>query len=234
LQKGCLMAVAIPQISPVAHVPWVLGVVRKRHVATLIAPCCPPHPANVLSCGRGGEALLLAMLDGHHALYPVGARLEERGMCPLPQPGLAHAALQAYRLGQSLDALFAAHLNRVFGAIALNALEGYALSPPWLQQDTTTLTLYGAYAGEARQECQSPQASERPIPPRPASGHSKDGHDDLKQVLLSLGVSSEGLPLRVGMRDGNTTDCRLGYADGCGVPGVCRPPTAGATLSPRA
>jgi transposase len=127
-------------------------------------------------------------------------------MCPLPQPGLAHAALQAYRLGQSLDALFAAHLNRVFGAIALNALEGYALSPPWLQQDTTTLTLYGAYAGEARQECQSPQASERPIPPRPASGHSKDGHDDLKQVLLSLGVSSEGLPLRVGMRDGNTSD----------------------------
>jgi hypothetical protein len=50
-------------------------------------------------------------------------------MCPLPQPGLAHAALQAYRLGQSLDALFAAHLNRVFGAIALNALEGYALPP---------------------------------------------------------------------------------------------------------
>jgi hypothetical protein len=38
----------------------------------------------------------------------------------------------------------------------------------------------------------------------------------------------------VGMRDGNTTDCRLGYADGCGVPGVCRHPTAGATLSPRA
>jgi hypothetical protein len=26
------------------------------------------------------EALLLAMLDGHHALYKVGARLEARGM----------------------------------------------------------------------------------------------------------------------------------------------------------
>ena len=42
--------------------------------------------------------------------------------------------------------------------------------------------------------------------PRPAYGHSKDGHDDLKQVLLSLGVSSEGVPLRVGLRDGNTSD----------------------------
>ena len=49
-------------------------------------------------------------------------------------------------------------------------------------------------------------APERPIPPRPAYGHSKDGRDDLKQVLLSLGVSSDGLPLRMGVRDGNTSD----------------------------
>ena len=200
------MAVAIQQISPVAHLPLVLGVVRKLNVATLIDTFCPPHPAHVLSCGRGGEALLLAILDGHHALYKVGARLEERGMLPLLQPGLARASLHDYRLGQILDALFAANLNRVFGAIALNALEVYAISIPWLHQDTTTITLYGAYEEEARQASQSPQAPERPVPPRPAYGHSKDGRDDLKQVLLSLGVSSDGLPLRVGMRDGNTSD----------------------------
>jgi transposase len=190
------MAIAIHQISPVAHLPLVLGVVRKLNVAALIDTFCPPHPANVLSCGRGVEALLLAILDGHHALYKVGARLEERGMLPLLQPGLTRASLHDYRLGQILEALFAAHLNRVFGAIALNALEVYALSTPWLHQDTTTLTLYGAYEDEPK----------TPGAPRPAYGHSKDGHDDLKQVLLSLGVSSEGLPLRMGLRDGNTSD----------------------------
>jgi transposase len=43
--------------------------------------------------------------------------------------------------------------------------------------------------------------------PRPAYEHSKDGRDDLTQVLLSLGVSGDGgLPLRVGMRDGNRSD----------------------------
>ena len=190
------MAIAIHQISPVAHLPLVLGVVRKLNVAALIDTFCPPHPANVLSCGRGVEALLLAILDGHHALYKVGARLEERGMLPLLQPGLTRASLHDYRLGQILEALFAAHLNRVLGAIALNALEVYALSTPWLHQDTTTLTLYGAYEDEPK----------TPGAPRPAYGHSKDGHDDLKQVLLSLGVSSEGLPLRMGLRDGNTSD----------------------------
>ncbi len=193
------MVVAIQQISPVAHLPLVLGVVRKLNVAALIETFCPPHPAHVLSCGRGVEALLLAILDGHHALYKVGARLEERGMVPLLQPGLTRASLHDYRLGQILEALFAAHLNRVFGAIALNALEVYALSTPWLHQDTTTITLYGAYEEEVR-----PVAGL--VPPRPAYGHSKDGHDDLKQVLLSLGVNSDGLPLRMGLRDGNTSD----------------------------
>src|SRR4029453_7121155 len=193
------MAVTIQQISPVAHLPLVLGVIRKLNVAALIDTFCPPHPAHVLACGRGVEALLLATLDGHHALYKVGARLEERGMVPLLQDGLGRASLHDYRLGQILDALFAAHLNRVFGAIALNALEVYALSAPWLHQDTTTIILYGAYEEEAR-------PSEGLVPPRPAYGHSKDGRDDLKQVLLSLGVSSEGLPLRMGLRDGNTSD----------------------------
>jgi hypothetical protein len=84
-------------VRPVAHLPLVLGVVRKLNVATLIDTFCPPHPAHVLSCGRGVEALLLAILDGHHALYKGGARLEERGMIPLLQPGLTRASLHDYR-----------------------------------------------------------------------------------------------------------------------------------------
>src|SRR5262245_58020027 len=142
------MAVTIHQISPVAPLPLALGVIRQLKVAALIATFCPPPPAQVLSCGRGVEALLLAILDGHHALYKVGARLEDRGMFPLLQPGLTRASLHDDRLGQLLDGLFAVHLHRVFGAIALQALEVYALSTPWLHQDTTTITLYGAYEEE--------------------------------------------------------------------------------------
>src|SRR2546428_9976085 len=193
------MAMTMQQISPVAHLPLVLGVVRKLNVAAINDTFCPPHPAHIISCGRGVEALLLAILDGHHALYKVGARLADRGMLPLLQPGLQRASLHDYRLGQILDALFAVNLNRVFAAIALNVLEVYALATPWLHQDTTTITLYGAYEEEAR-------PVKGLVPPRPAYGPSKDGHDDLKQVLLSLGVSSDGLPLRMGLRDGNPSD----------------------------
>jgi transposase len=191
------MAIAVQQIYPVAHLPLILGVLRRLEVATLLDRLIPPHPAHGVSCGRGVEALVLAILDGHHALYKVGKRLEERGLVPLLQPGLTRAALNDYRLGHILDALFAANLNEVFSVVALKALEVYAIPTPWLHQDTTTIRLYGAYADEPK----SPEA------PRPAYGHSKDGRDDLKQVLLSLGVSGDGgLPLRVGLRDGNRSD----------------------------
>src|ERR1700756_3260087 len=195
--RRCIMALAVQQIRPVAHLPLVLGVLRRLEVATVIDRLIPPHPAHVLSCGRGVEALVLAILDGDHALYKVGKRLEERGMVALLQQGLTRASLHDYRLGHILDALFAANLNRVFGAIALKALEVYAVPTPWLHQDTTTLALYGAYADEPK----SPEA------PHPAYGHSKDGRDDLQQVLLSIGVSGDGgIPLRFGMRDGNRSD----------------------------
>jgi len=88
--------------------------------------------------------LVLALLDGAHALYKVGQRLDERGMVALLQPGLTRASLHDYRLGHILAALFAAHRNRVLSAIALQALEVYTIPTPGLPQDTTPMALYGA------------------------------------------------------------------------------------------
>jgi transposase len=178
------MTIAVQQIRPVAHLPLVLGVLRRLEVASLIDALIPPHPAHVLATGRGVEALVLAILDGDHALYKVGQRLEERGMLELLQAGLTRAVLHDYLLGHILDALFAANLNTVFSAVALKALKVYAIPTPWLHQDTTTIALYGAYEA----------APKIPGVPRPAYGHSKDGRDNLKQVLLSLGVSGDGGP----------------------------------------
>jgi len=157
----------------------------------------PPPPAHALATGRGVAALVLAILDGHHALYQVGQRLEERGMVALLQPGLTRASLHDDRLGHILDALCAANLQKVLSALARQALAVYAIPTPGLPQDTTTIALSGAYEDE-------PQ---RARAPRPAYGHSKDGRDALQQVLLSRGVRGDGgLPLRGGGRDGNRSD----------------------------
>jgi hypothetical protein len=48
------MALTIQQIRPVAHLPLVLGVLRRLEVATVIDRLIAPHPAHGLSTGRGG------------------------------------------------------------------------------------------------------------------------------------------------------------------------------------
>ena len=74
------MAIAVQQIRPLAHLPLILGVLRRLEVAPVVDGLIPPHPQHVLSAGCGVEALVLAILDGDHALYKVGQRLAERGM----------------------------------------------------------------------------------------------------------------------------------------------------------
>ena len=117
------MAVSVQPMHPLAHGPLVLGMVRRLAGATVIAHRMPPHPAHGLACGRGVEALMLAILAGPHALYKVGKRLAERGMVALWPPGLTRAALHDSRVGHMLEALFAAPLNTGLRAVALKVLE---------------------------------------------------------------------------------------------------------------
>ena len=166
------MAMAVQQMHPIAHVPLVLGVLRRLEVATGIDRLIPPHAAHVLSCGHGVEAMVLAILDGDHALYKVGRRLEARGMVALLQPGLTRASLNDYRLGHILDALFAANLNSVFSAVALKALEVYAIPTPWLHQDTTTIALYGAYEDEPQTPGAPPRMQRRLCRPQTGAPQS--------------------------------------------------------------
>jgi len=47
------MAVAVSSISPMAHLPLILGMFRKLGMAAIIDGFNPLHPDNVMSCGRG-------------------------------------------------------------------------------------------------------------------------------------------------------------------------------------
>ena len=96
------MAAMVQQIHPVAHLPLVLGVLRRLEVAPVIDRLIPPPPSTPALVWSWGRNLVLAILDGHHALYKVGTRLEARGMLALLQPGLTRAALNDYRLGHIL------------------------------------------------------------------------------------------------------------------------------------
>src|SRR5262245_41997813 len=73
--RRCIMALTVQQIRPMAHLPLILGVLRRLEVATVIERLIAPHPRDVLSTGRGVAAMVLAILDGDHVLYMEGLRL---------------------------------------------------------------------------------------------------------------------------------------------------------------
>ncbi len=76
------MAVTIHQISPVAHLPLVLGVVRKLKVAALIDTFCPLHPANVLSCAVGSRRCSWRFLMAIMPSIRWGRVWRSEGCCP--------------------------------------------------------------------------------------------------------------------------------------------------------
>ena len=93
------MAVAVRGIRPVAHLPLILGMLRKLAVAQRIDTLIPPPPDQVLSCGRGVEALVLALADEHGVILAgdfndmPGSRtlglLKEAGYADAPKLGSA-------------------------------------------------------------------------------------------------------------------------------------------------
>ena len=171
------MAVAIQQISPSPLAVGAGGHPQAQRGGALIDTCCPPHPANVLSCGRGVEALLLAILDGHHALHKVGTRLEERGMVPPPAWPAPHGP---ERLPVGADPRCPVYRQSQPGVLRCGAqglgglCHSNAVAPSGYDDDHLVGRL-----------CRGRLAESRLIPPRPAYGHSTaTDHTPLNMGLL--------------------------------------------------
>ncbi|MGH9119000.1 MAG: IS1634 family transposase, partial [Acidimicrobiales bacterium] len=105
-------------------------------------------------------------------------------------------------------------------ALSLAVIRVYRIDCSELHNDSTSLALYGAYAGATGAR----RGGVRP--PVPARGHSKDHRPDLKQLVWILTVSADGaVPLTCRLCDGSTEDstthvatwdelvCLLGTAD---------------------
>lgn len=110
-------------------------------------------------------------------------------------------ALNDDKLGRALDRLFVSDRASLVTSLSLRAIRHYGIEVKELHNDSTSLTLYGAYRGATG----SAQGGVRP--PRPARGHSKDHRPDLKQLVEILTVSADGaVPLTYRLADGNTED----------------------------
>src|SRR5499433_2858728 len=136
------------------------------------------------------QALIKNILVERNALYAVGewAALYDAGLVGQDKIG-------DDKLGRALDRLFAADRATLQTRIVLAVMNGFDLKMDQIHNDTTSVTVSGAY------DRQNPKAV------RLKRGHNKDGRPDLKQLVYSLCVSSDGaVPVHFKAYDGNQTD----------------------------
>jgi transposase len=105
------------------------------------------------------------------------------------------------RLGRALDRLFDADRPSLVMAVVARAMREFDLRLEELHTDATTVTFHGQYR----------RADGRPVRGKPTVvitwGHNKDHRPDLKQLLYSLTVTTDGaVPVHYHVWHGNTPE----------------------------
>jgi len=137
----------------------------------------------------------------HRPLYAISewAGAYDQGLLGLVS-GQA-AALNDDRVGRMLDRLFDADRASLVTETVLKVIEEFEIELDELHNDSTTVTLTGAY--------DHADGYTRGGKPTPAlrQGHNKDFRPDLKQLLYILTISADGaVPIAYRTADGNTPD----------------------------
>jgi len=135
-------------------------------------------------------ALVKNILVERNALYAIREWAE-----PFEPRLLARSKVNDDRLGRALDRLFTADRATLQTRIVLAVMKGFDLKMDRIHNDTTSVMVRGAYDG------QNPRAVQL------KGGHSKERRPDLKQLVYSLCVTSDGaVPVHFKAYDGNQTD----------------------------
>jgi len=155
-----------------------------------------PLLTEALGQARYAQAIVLltknVMLE-RQALYALRAWLDSY------DPALMYAGdFNADVFARALDRLFATDRASVLTGVVLSAVKSFRIELKAIHQDTTSVTLSGAYARQAPTALQLKR------------GHSKDHRPDLKQLVYELSVTRDGaIPVHFKSHDGNRTDDTL-------------------------
>ena len=186
----------------IGGLPVVNAVLERLGFVDLVAAFLdPPDARCLLPTDQVIGVLVRNLALGRQPLYGLGAWAAGFDPVLLGLAADTVGALNDDRVGRALDELFCADRASLTTALGLAAVRAYDIDVAELHNDSTSLTLYGAY----RAARGTPRAGRTPA--RPARGHSKDHRPDLKQLVWILTTSADGaVPITYRLADGNTED----------------------------
>jgi transposase len=182
--------------------PLVHQFLTRLNLPELFTQHLPARPGRVPEVP---PALILTLLIhnillDHQPLYAVAPWAARRVPEHLGLTPEQVRALNDDRIGRALDHFHDADRASLLTALVRRAVAAFDIDLTEFHQDTTTVTFSGDYANQ-------PNAATLERPPRITFGYNKDHRPDLKQLLYSVTIASDGaVPLHAKTYDGNTTD----------------------------
>ena len=180
------------------HLGIVAEVCREIGVAEWLDTQDPTSRQRV-SVGTATVAMVLNGLGfSNRQLYLVPQFFADKPVEHLLGPGLSAADLNDDCLGRTLDWLYAHDVTTLFAGLALRARRAFGVPVTRLHADTTSFAVSGDYPPtEGDLDAQTIAVT---------YGYSRDHREDLKQWMLALVTSEEGIPQFLQPLDGNASD----------------------------
>ena len=154
------------------------------------------HSQMELSPGIAVLAMVLDTLSGRTPLYRLEEFFFEKDTELLLGTDVQPERFSDYNLGRVLDKIHRTGTQKIFSAIAQNAVNVFDIDARRVHFDTTSVVVYGDY------DC-----ADKPF--KITYGHSKDKRPDLKQFLISLLCVDRNIPILGATEDGNASDKTL-------------------------
>jgi len=181
------------QIRSVKVFPLIKYYMNELNLFELFKKYVPKGKAE-LEPAEGLCLMIVNILDSNRPLYKVEEWLADYA------DGKGEAILKASkynddRLGRCcIDGLYRADRQSLMTEVSANAIRVHELETKCIHNDTTTVTLQGAY--------NSPTGAVKPV-----KGYNKDFRPDCKQIVFGLNVTADGhVPISYNALDGNTSD----------------------------
>jgi transposase len=184
-----------------------------------------PGNRQQVSVGTATVALVLNGLGfSNRQLYLVPQFFADKPVEHLLGPGITADALNDDCLGRTLDWLYEHDVTRLFAGLALRARRAFGVTVERLHADTTSFSVHGQYArpserplapaqeaegtGATPPEAEALASEDLPAVIEVTYGYSRDHREDLKQWMVALITSGDGVPQFLQPLAGNASDKR--------------------------
>jgi len=211
-------------VEHLQHLGIVAAVCREIGVAEWLDAQEPGNRQQV-SVGTATVALVLNGLGfSNRRLYLVPQFYADKPVEHLLGSGILAEDLNDDCLGRTLDWLYDHDVTRLFAGLALRARRTFGIEVGRLHADTTSFSVHGQYAFDLPEGLETPETLKAealladadsgedtgaPTVIAVTYGYSRDHREDLKQWMLALVTSGEGVPQFLQPLDGNASDKRV-------------------------